>query len=116
MTVPITLNDVTNLQNWLTAASTIDGNSTSIDTAFGSCLNTAGDTMTGNLDMNGFQLLNQGTTSFTVSTLPASPTIGRIAVVTDGTAALAWGATVTGGSTTKYLVWYNGSAWTVLGK
>ena len=37
-------------------------------------------------------------------------------VVTDGTASLAWGATVTGGASTKYLVWFNGAAGTVIGK
>ena len=119
MSVSITLNDVSNLQNWLTAGSTIDGNSASIETAFGSCLNTAGDTMTGNLDMNGYSILNQGvsanTNTYTVATLP-TPTLGLTAIVTDGTSGLAWGATVTGGFSTSYLVWYNGAAWTVLGK
>jgi hypothetical protein len=54
----------------------------------------------------------------TVAALPASPVTGQVACVSDGTAALAWGATVTGGGggTTKYLVWYNGSNWTVAGK
>ena len=54
---------------------------------------------------------------FTVATLPAaSSSIGVLAVVTDGTAGLAWGATVTGGHSTPYLVWSNGTAWTVVGK
>jgi hypothetical protein len=53
--------------------------------------------------------------TYTVATLPTSPA-GTMAYVTDGTAALAWGATVTGGSTTKYLVWFNGTNWTVVGK
>ena len=52
----------------------------------------------------------------TVASLPGSPSIGQTATVTDGTAALAWGATVTGGGTTKYLVFYNGTNWTVAGK
>lgn len=53
----------------------------------------------------------------TVATLPTS-VAGRYAYVTDGDASLAWGATVvnTGGGATKYLVWYNGSNWTVAGK
>jgi len=51
----------------------------------------------------------------TVASLPAG-NLGDEMVVTDGTAALAWGATVTGGGSTKYLVWYNGTAWTVAGK
>ena len=53
---------------------------------------------------------------FTVAGLPSSPATGSLAYVTDGTASLSWGATVTGGSSTKYLVWYNGSNWTVAGK
>jgi len=116
MTVSITLTNLANLQNETTAVNNINSNNSAITTAFGSALNTAGDTMTGNLDMNGNQILNQGATSYTVATLPASPTTGRLAVVTDGAASLAWGATVTGGASTKYLVWFNGSAWTVLGK
>jgi Repeat of unknown function (DUF5907) len=51
----------------------------------------------------------------TVANLPTG-VAGMVAYVTDGAASLAWGATVTGGSTTPYLVWYNGSAWTVVGK
>lgn len=53
---------------------------------------------------------------FTVATLPAGKPAGTTAYVTDGTAALAWGVTVTGGGSTPYLVWYNGTAWTVVGK
>lgn len=58
-----------------------------------------------------------GTKGYTVSTLPTGTT-GMVAHVTDGDAGLAWGATVTnsGGGATKYLVWYNGSNWTVSGK
>lgn len=52
--------------------------------------------------------------SFVVGSLPTGVT-GAMAQVTDGTAGLAWGATVTGGHTTKYLVWYNGTNWTVMG-
>jgi hypothetical protein len=51
----------------------------------------------------------------TVATLPTG-VAGMVAYVTDGTAALAWGATATGGGTTPYLVWYNGTNWTVVGK
>lgn len=55
--------------------------------------------------------------NFTVSTLPAG-VAGSLAYVTDGDASLAWGATATnsGAGATKYLVWFNGAAWTVLGK
>ena len=51
----------------------------------------------------------------TVATLPAGQT-GAVASVSDGAASLAWGATVTGGGSTKYLVWHNGTNWTVIGK
>ena len=41
-----------------------------------------------------------------------------VAYVTDGDAGLAWGATAvnSGAGATKYLVWYNGTNWTVAGK
>lgn len=51
----------------------------------------------------------------TVATLPTG-VAGMTAYVTDGGAGLAWGATVIGGGSTPYLVWYNGTAWTVMGK
>lgn len=56
--------------------------------------------------------------SYTVGTLPVAGTAGRIARVTDGDAGLAWGATVvnTGAGATPYLVWDNGTNWTVFGK
>lgn len=57
MTVPITLSNVVNLQN-TTAVNTINANNTAITTAFGTSLNTAGDQMKGNLDMNSNQILN----------------------------------------------------------
>ncbi len=115
----ITLNNVSNLIDTTTAANTINTNFSTIQTAFDNTFSrdgTSPNTLGANFDLNGHQILNQGVTSYTVSTLPASPVLGRIAVVTDGTAALAWGATATGGASTKYLVWYNGSAWTILGK
>ena len=52
----------------------------------------------------------------TVSALPGSPATGQLAAVTDGAASLAWGATVTGGGSTTYLVWWNGTNWSVIGK
>ncbi len=57
------------------------------------------------------------TDGLAVADLPTAPTarVGNITRVTDGAAALAWGATVTGGGTAQYLVWYNGTNWTVLG-
>lgn len=41
---------------------------------------------------------------------------GRMLHVTDGAAALAWGATVTGGGAAVYQVFCNGAAWTVAAK
>lgn len=54
----------------------------------------------------------------TIANLPASPTAGQVASITDGDAALALGATAvnSGAGATKYLVWYNGTNWTVTGK
>jgi hypothetical protein len=55
--------------------------------------------------------------NYKVAGLPA-PVRGLLATVTDGDAGLAWGATIinSGAGATTYLVWYNGSNWTVLGK
>ncbi len=55
--------------------------------------------------------------AFTVGALPAPSGNGGMARVTDGDAALAWGATVvnSGGGATPYLVWDNGTNWTVVG-
>lgn len=49
--------------------------------------------------------------SFTVATLPAAGTIGREAIVTDANAACTYGATPTGGGSTKCKVWDNGTGW-----
>ena len=57
--------------------------------------------------------------TYTVAQLGAlTPSVGALAVATDGDASLNWGDTVvnSGSGTTKYQVWYNGSAWTVCGK
>jgi hypothetical protein len=54
---------------------------------------------------------------YTFATLPATPNQGNMAVITDATSGLAWGASVTsGGSSTSYLTWFNGTNWTVMGK
>jgi hypothetical protein len=55
--------------------------------------------------------------NFKVAGLP-NGVRGLQATVTDGDAALAWGAAITntGAGATSYLVWYNGSGWKVLGK
>jgi hypothetical protein len=73
MTVTVTLNNVENLQNWVTAGTQIDGNSAAIVTGFTECLNTAGDVMQGNLDMSGHQILN----------LPAPTSVGSPARLQD---------------------------------
>lgn len=115
----ITLTNLANLENETTAVSVINANMAIIQTAMDNTLSrdgTSPNTMGASFDLNGNQLLNQGALSYTVSTLPASPQTGQMAVITDGTASQSWGATAVGGSSTKYLVWYNGSAWTVLGK
>lgn len=51
----------------------------------------------------------------TFATLPASPTTGMMSYVSDSNTAV-WGAVIAGGSTNKILAWYNGTAWTVVGK
>jgi hypothetical protein len=51
---------------------------------------------------------------YTVSALPTGA-VGDMCRVSDGTASLAFGATVTGSGSTPYLVWYNGTNWTVMG-
>lgn len=48
--------------------------------------------------------------SYTVSTLPASPTLGDQAIVTDA-ATPAWNATVTGGGSGTCVVYYDGTNW-----
>ena len=52
--------------------------------------------------------------SSTVAGLPAAPTVGMITRVTDANAP-AVGSTVAGGGSAAALVWYNGTAWRVLG-
>lgn len=54
------------------------------------------------------------TTGLTVATLPAAPTVGMIARVTDASAPTI-GSTVAGGGAANALCWYNGTNWTVLG-
>lgn len=50
----------------------------------------------------------------TVATLPSSPTLGMIRVVSDATSPAA-GSAPTGGGSAKALCWYNGAAWRVIG-
>jgi hypothetical protein len=47
--------------------------------------------------------------------LPQSPTLGQLAVITDGSSAT-WGANLTGSSNNSVLAQWNGSHWTVVGK
>lgn len=56
------------------------------------------------------------TRTYTVATLPSSPAVGQTANVSDGASGLSWGATVTGGHSTNYLVRWNGARWTVVGE
>jgi hypothetical protein len=50
----------------------------------------------------------------TFANLPAAPTLGMIRVVSDGTETTV-GAAANGGGSAKVLVWYNGSAWRIMG-
>lgn len=73
----------------------------------------ADDSAYSRLAVNGVNL--QGVT---IANLPGTPVAGMTAYVTDGDGSLAWGDTVinSGAGATKYLVWFNGTNWTVVGK
>jgi hypothetical protein len=58
MTINVSLNTVGNLQDTTTAQTNINANSTAIEGGFTTALNTTGDQMKGNLDMNSNQILN----------------------------------------------------------
>jgi hypothetical protein len=58
MTIEVNLNNLVNLQNENTAITQINQNSSLIEGAFTTALNTTGDQMQGNLDMNSFNILN----------------------------------------------------------
>ena len=51
---------------------------------------------------------------YTVIGLPAG-VIGQLAYVTDGAPGQAWASNIVGGGTARYLVWFNGAHWTVVG-
>jgi hypothetical protein len=51
----------------------------------------------------------------TFANLPPSPKTGMVACVNDSTVNT-WGSVVAGGGTFTVLIWYNGAAWTVVGK
>lgn len=66
-------------------------------------------------DSDNFSVGNlQVATAYTVATLPSSPSVGRVARVTDASSPSV-GATVTGGAAAAALCWYNGTNWTVIG-
>lgn len=56
----------------------------------------------------------QITAAYTVSTLPSSPSVGRVARVTDASSPSV-GSNVSGGGSAAALCWYNGSNWKVIG-
>ncbi len=53
--------------------------------------------------------------SYTFANLPASPGIGQLAVCTNANANT-WGTAITGAGADTVLTWWNGAAWTVIGK
>lgn len=54
----------------------------------------------------------------TIAQLPKSPGLASVRVISNGAAGHGWGDSVGADTpgTTKYLVWWNGANWTVLGK
>ena len=46
--------------------------------------------------------------------LPAAPTLGMVRVVSDATETTV-GAAANGGGSAKVMVWYNGTAWRIIG-
>ena len=50
----------------------------------------------------------------TFANLPSSPALGMIRVVTDATQTIV-GQAANGGGSAKVIVWYNGTAWRVMG-
>jgi hypothetical protein len=61
--------------------------------------------MLGRLDLNA---------AVTFANLPAAPTLGMVRVVSDGTETTV-GAVANGGGSAKVMVWYNGTAWRIIG-
>ena len=53
--------------------------------------------------------------SYRVGTLPPGGPIGTMAVVIDGASGQTWASTIAGGGSSRYLVWFNGANWTVVG-
>ena len=61
-----------------------------------------------------FGLPGQAPGPYTVATLPAGAG-GQLAFVTDGASGQAWASIISGGGSARYLVWFNGANWTVVG-
>ena len=61
--------------------------------------------MLGRLDLNA---------AVTFASLPASPTLGMVRVVSDATQTIV-GKVANGGGSAKVMVWYNGTAWRIIG-
>ena len=53
--------------------------------------------------------------SYTVAGLPPGGPLGALAVVTNGAPGQPWAGIVAGGGTARYLVWFNGANWTIVG-
>lgn len=67
-------------------------------------------------DSDNFSVGNlQVATAYTFATLPSSPSVGRVARVTDSTVTTWSTAITTGGGSNNVLCWYNGTNWTVIG-
>lgn len=97
MTIDVTLANVGNLIDTTTAQTTINNNNAAIVTAFDSALDTSGDQMEGNLDMNSNRILNlpapisnleparlvdlevlTGSGTITVNPTPTGGTVGQV--------------------------------------
>jgi len=95
MTINVTLTKINNLQDTTSSQNVINNNNTSITTGFSTAINSGGDIMLGNLDMNSNRVLNlplpqtldeplrlQDLSSFigqgTINLLPAGGTTGQV--------------------------------------
>jgi hypothetical protein len=125
MSVPITLNNVTNLANTTTAQTTINNNNAAITTAFTEALNVTGDTLLGNLNANNNQIINlpppaspssparlqDVTTAPLLSSVPPTGTSGAVVPFLNGTNTWSSPQTIsTGAGTDLTLVGTNNNA------
>ncbi len=99
-TATVTMQAADNGTNLLTQSNTWTGTQTFDDV-----------TITGTFALPG--VLELG--AFAFADLPASPSAGTLAYVTDSNT-VTWGATIAGSSTNKVLAFFNGTNWTVAGK